>query len=175
MTKEEIRALIQILQVTTETAFVPFSRSRNKEEKNLSLNYRVALQRNGKSVLVTDYSMGIGHIPGYDQRNRSVDYHNAIRNIVETGKSQILSKGQILMQGYSPIFPDIIDIWYCLISDADVLNYSSFDDWASCFGYDTDSRKAEKIYQECLKHALALKGALGYEAIEKLQEAFQDY
>lgn len=175
MTKEELRPLIQGLHVTTETTFIPFSHSRNKEEKSLSLNYKVALQRNGKCVLTTDYSMGIGHIPKFNYSCKTVDYWNAVRATCEEGKNYVAGYNNPLHGLNRPIFPDLVDIWYCLISDADVLNYSSFEDWADCFGYDTDSRKAEKIYQDCLRTALALKGAIGVKAMIELQEAFQDY
>ena len=71
--------------------------------------------------------------------------------------------------------PALKDVLYSLIMDSDVLNYTGFEDWASNFGYDTDSRKGEKLYQDCLAIALKLKAILGNETIEALQLAFQDY
>lgn len=179
MDKEQIRSLIQNLNIVTETTFVPFSRSRNKDSKNLSLNYKITLsntlQCNGKCILVIDYSMGVGHIPNYSHREDSVDYLNAVKATCESGKNYVAGYKNALHGSYKPIVPDLGDIWSCLTGDTDVLNYSSFEDWADSFDYDTDSRKAEKLYQECLKHALALNSALGYKTMEKLQEAFQDY
>lgn len=176
MTKEEILALIKTLNVTTETIFVPLSQSRNKDEKHLSLNYAITVTCNGKPIFTTDYSMGVGHLKGYPHNKRTIDYHNAIQESCESGKDYLeLFELGARYANPKAVLPDYTDVWFCLISDADVLNYGSFEDWAWCFGYDPDSRKAEKIYQECLKHALALKGALGYVAMEKLQEAFQDY
>lgn len=47
--------------------------------------------------------------------------------------------------------PTAADVLYCLISDTtSVDNARSFEDWCAEFGYDTDSRKAEKIYKQCL-------------------------
>lgn len=44
--------------------------------------------------------------------------------------------------------PTAFDVMYCLVSDASrVINGESFEDWASCYGYETDSREAEKTYK----------------------------
>lgn len=51
--------------------------------------------------------------------------------------------------------PSSMDILYCLMSD-DPHNMS-FDGWCCEYGYDTDSRKAEKIYQECIKQTMMFK------------------
>lgn len=61
------------------------------------------------------------------------------------------------------------------ISDCDAFYYGDFEQWAADFGYDTDSRKAEKIYQECLRGALKLRAAIGQEGMDALREACQDY
>ena len=46
-----------------------------------------------------------------------------------------------------PTTEDVLD---CLASDAgSMINAQTFEDWASELGYDTDSRKAEKIYKAC--------------------------
>jgi hypothetical protein len=59
--------------------------------------------------------------------------------------------------------------------DSDVFNYSSFEEWASTFGYDADSRKGESIYRTCLDIALKLRNAIGEDGLQKLREACQDY
>jgi hypothetical protein len=64
--------------------------------------------------------------------------------------------------------PAMIDVLSSLLMESDVLNYPSFDDWAESFGYDVDSRKAEKMYQDCMRSAVALRCAIGSAAIEKL-------
>lgn len=46
----------------------------------------------------------------------------------------------------------------------------SFEEWAGNFGYDTDSRKAERIYQHCLATGDKLKLILTREQITKLAE-----
>lgn len=56
---------IASLGLTVESVFVPFSRSRNKAEKNPSLNWKVTIKRNDREVLTTDYMAGMGHCPNY--------------------------------------------------------------------------------------------------------------
>ena len=60
--------------------------------------------------------------------------------------------------------PTAADVLNCLASDSSsVENARSFEDWASDLGYDTDSRKAEKIFKVCEKQAERLKKFLGEE------------
>jgi len=49
--------------------------------------------------------------------------------------------------------PTAADVLSSLLLDAAVEDYSSFEDWAADLGYDPDSRKAVRTYQECLKLA----------------------
>ena len=57
--------------------------------------------------------------------------------------------------------PTAADVLSCLVMDADVIEYEGFEDWAGNFGYDTDSRKAEKIYRSCLEQAPKVQEFLG--------------
>lgn len=50
------------------------------------------------------------------------------------------------------------------------IDYPSFYDWASEFGYDVDSRKAELIYRNCLQTGLALRAALGEDGLRQLRD-----
>lgn len=45
---------------------------------------------------------------------------------------------------------DILNAFYCLVSDA-IAGSENFEDFCSNFGYDTDSKTAEKIYRKCKK------------------------
>lgn len=46
----------------------------------------------------------------------------------------------------------------------------SFEDWCNDYGYDTDSRRAESIYQACQKQWREVVGFFTPEEIEKLRE-----
>lgn len=70
--------------------------------------------------------------------------------------------------------PSISDVLDCIVSDARGYDSaSSFEDWASEYGYDTDSRKAEKTYRAVKKQAEQLKrmvGASVYEVLLNVEE-----
>jgi hypothetical protein len=66
----------------------------------------------------------------------------------------------------APTAEDVLD---CLASDASSIeNARSFEDWAGEMGYDTDSRKHEKVYNACVKSRDDLREFLGKEAFESL-------
>ena len=168
---------IAALGLTLRAEFVPWSQSRNKGEKDRTLNWRVTLLRNGREVLTTDYGQGIGHLPGYSPR--TVDkigaeslYHDAC----EQGRALMVDHTKWPVRlGAKLAGPDACDVINSLVLDSDVLNYSTFEEWASEFGYDPDSRKGEAIYRACLVIALKLRNGIGEAGMTQLREAFQDY
>src|SRR3974390_538758 len=178
--REKILAVTGELGLALDSVFVPFSKSRSREDTyerpngvkypNHSLNWLVTLKLNDKPILTTDYKAGNGHCPSSKKPPKTGSHlqHEAIKFECEHGRTaHILPGGEIVGRGRD-IQPDICDVLHSLTLDADVLNYSDFEDWASNFGYDTDSREAEKIYQACLKIALALRNSLGEEKLVKL-------
>lgn len=64
--------------------------------------------------------------------------------------------------GHHGAVPTIEEVMDCLASDAaDADNARSFESWCSEYGYDTDSRKAERIYKVCVEQAERLRNLLG--------------
>lgn len=184
MSKEEINQLLAVHELTVHVVFVPFSQSRYKHEKEPSLNWLVTLERAGKDILTTDYMQGCGHCPGYKNpptydSGESDQYGKraVIAFECETGYTGVFVRGldNVTPRLKSQILPDAADVLYSLVQDASVIDYGSFESWASEFGYDTDSRKAEKTYRDCLEIALKLRNGLGDDVMKRLQEAFQDY
>ena len=170
-----IDAAIAAAGLTVSAVFVPFSQSRNKAEKNPSLNYQITIQRNGRDVLTTDYMMGHAHCPAHRLSMKDAGHANnimrkkMIREECETGHAyRSFGKGPAIL-------PDTRDVLDCIILDADAINYRDFAEWASEYGYGEDSRKAEAAYRECLAHGLALRAALGDDHMRALREAFAEY
>jgi hypothetical protein len=67
---------------------------------------------------------------------------------------------------------DILNAFYCFVSDAVSGSYN-FKDFCSEFGYDTDSRNAEKIHRKCKKQLEKLQKIYDgdiYELANELQE-----
>lgn len=55
-----------------------------------------------------------------------------------------------------------------LAVDAAVIHHDSFESWAGEYGYDTDSRKAEKTYRACRDAAEKLTWWLGIDVLSEL-------
>ena len=71
--------------------------------------------------------------------------------------------------GHHGAEPGVQDVLDCLASDASGIdNVRSFEDWCSEYGYDTDSRKAEKTFKACEHSAKRLKAFLGADLFAQL-------
>jgi hypothetical protein len=71
--------------------------------------------------------------------------------------------------------PSIEDVVNCVLLDvAGYLNARSFEDWAAEYGYDTDSRRAQKVYKAVGKQAVGMRQLIGAD-LDWLLEMFQDY
>lgn len=184
--RDRILNVARDLGLSMTSEFVPFSHSRNKAEKHPSLNWIVTLLighgkvEGGRAILTTDYMAGSGHCPSYKQQHfgtGSYLQNEAVKWECEYGKpARVLANTNIAaLLGSKPLQPDMADVLYSLVSDADVLDISSFEEWASDLGYDTDSRQAEKTYRACLDIALKLRNGLSEEGLRRLREACQGY
>jgi len=180
--KQAVETLLSANNIVVKSVFVPFSQSRNKNEKTPCFNYLVTVSKNGVDYLTTDYSMGCAHSPSYKKINtRKLNGAKHIKQECELGYQLdeqpsghlIPAKNQDRSKKF--ITPDTTDVMYSLLIDSDVIEYSDFESWASEFGYDSDSRAAEKIYRQCLKTALKLRQFLPDSIREELQELYQGY
>ncbi len=168
--KETLQAALNKHRLDMRAFFVPQSKSRNALAggialDKLSLNWDIQVLCRDRQLYTCPYTQGIAHCPSYKPyvmpRDNSNDYVLTLHEECEKGR-------------HVPE-PDVCDVFYCLIAEGDVLSASGFEEWADNFGYDTDSRKAEAIYKECLEHAIKLHAAVGATAFIELQEAIQDY
>ena len=179
---ERIDRVAAELGLTMTAEFVPFSKSRNKKEKHRSLNWLVTLRRGSCDILTTDYMQGSAHCPAYKASVRALGERNsvmrdsALRHECETGtQARMLENMGMPINGAKLPAPELRDVLHSLALDADVIDCATFEEWASNYGYETDSRSAEKIYRGCLEIALKLRAAIGDEGLSKLREAGQDY
>jgi hypothetical protein len=69
--------------------------------------------------------------------------------------------------------PDPLGLLYCLVMDSSAAD-TSFEDWASEYGYDTDSRKALEIFQQCQDQTRKFRRVVG-PLREKIETLVQDY
>lgn len=180
---DRILAACSALGLTLRNDFVPFSKSRNAGKDHRSLNWNITLERNGRDVLTTDYSAGIGHCPAHKLSIKDAGGANsmlratAIEIETETGKRAVRSS--LSADGFrassQSIHPEAASVIASLVMDSSVLDSGCFEEWASELGYDTDSRNAEAIYRACLEIALKMRAAIGDAGLEALRTACEDY
>ena len=71
--------------------------------------------------------------------------------------------------------PELADVMHSLLLDGEAFfNAQSFEDWASEFGYEPDSRKAEALYRQCDATGRKLAGALSKETLDAVREIVRD-
>lgn len=168
-----------------------------------SLNWRVTITRNGREVVSLDYSSGIGHAPCYMQSPPKTDpeYSAYMARLIAETETGFKTKRNPFATGYESdhvsfdmepdpdpkrareykprrkiaIKPGAVNVLACLAMDSHVLDAGGFESWASDYGYDTDSRAAEKIYRECLEQALKFRAGLGDSALDELRDATRDW
>lgn len=162
--------------VTMETKFVPFSQSRNAGEWK-SLNWKCVFSKNGRVFLETDYSQGTGSCPAdkwkpsWKELPRQIERvkNSMIAHEIETGRVAKIGQYSSIYSGGPIPGPRLGDVMHSLVRDSDILESSGFAEWATDFGYDSDSIKAKAIFDLCLEHALKLKANIGGHALEELR------
>lgn len=164
-------------RLTVTAVFVPFSQSRNadkdpkREISKRSLNWKVTLHKDGREILTTDYMAGVAHCPSYKQNARwTLAYAGPIEFETETGRA--FREG---WENGKAIEPDAMGVIASLAMDAGAIDFGSFEEWASDYGYDADSRAAEGIYRACLGIALKLRSGLGEADLATLRETASEY
>lgn len=173
--KQKIEACAAGLDLTMTHEFVPFSKSCVAKEDRPSLNYIITLSRPGafrgaNYDVRFDYSMGSGHCKSrlHPGPRDTLDNLKILRTECELGYPTPPNTARRAM-------PELADVLSSIAMDSNVLEYPTFETWAEDVGPDTDSRKAEKIYRECLDTALRMRALIGDAGLEKLREACQDY
>ena len=82
---------------------------------------------------------------------------------------------KINSRGLAVLFPPkAADVFYAICRDYEARDYQSFEDWANAYGYDTDSRRAERTYNACLGIAQQMHRVLGHEIVATLTELTND-
>lgn len=182
----DLAEIIAELGLFIEATFVPLSESRNATDNpkigDLSLNWKIRIkqQREDDSyvILVTDYMQGIAHAPSYKQGQRvTLEYFNKLLHEAETGRVAKGKVGGSVISGSKIKPPKTEDVVFCVVTDSNVLTFENFEDWATDYGFDTDSRKAERIYNECLASALQFYNRLRAtpDQIDRLKDAANEY
>lgn len=159
--RDRIADVLNGLGITTSAVFVPH---KTKAGEQPELRWSVSVRRNGEEFHRTDYRQGAAHAPSYSHQFGAALTAAVVREC-ETGYTE---------QGTPVKPPKTADVVHRLLMDASGTDYG-FEAWAAEFGYDDDSRKAERIYQSCLAVSLVLNRTFGADELPQLQEAFGYY
>lgn len=168
--QEKFEKFIEENKLIITHKFVPFSLSRNAEEKDKTLNWKVTLKSpNGQFTF--DYQKGVGNLPypstymsNFNSYQKSV-IKEAIDTAAETGVARklIVKEKDIQFGLGNEKFPNptMREVLEGLSLDSEVKNYLSFESWAKEYGYNEDSKQAEKVYKACQKTTESLAKVLG--------------
>ncbi len=170
--KKELDVMIAAFdpEIKVSLEFVPFSLSRHKGEKTKSLNWKFRLYRVAKGgreieIYSGDYTKGLGHIEGYNKHIKPpLFWEPAIIAATEKGEEPISFAKFNQNNGvcrFVPLrcAPTVSEIVASLLRDAtDIL---TFEEWAWEYGFDTESRKAEQAYRDCVQVCLVMRRLFG--------------
>jgi hypothetical protein len=135
-----------------------------------TFRFSCVVSRGTRHILTTQYRMGIGHNRFPADLKVSSRYRDGLLRAATQGAGKMRYPGASWKTVDVWPTPDATDVLSSLCTDASVLDSSGFEDWASEFGYDTDSRQAESTYRACLEIALKLRAAIGDAALSELRE-----
>jgi hypothetical protein len=123
--------------------------------------YDVTLKRNGRDIWKGPYKLGVGHVKGFRQGQLSML------------EFQRIAASLAKIQKVAPKLPDVL---HSLMMDGSpYFQGASFEEWAGDYGYDTDSRSAEKTYAACMDTGRQMSRAFTAEELAQLQEAAREY
>jgi hypothetical protein len=184
----KIEQKLNDMGVSMKIEFVPLSKSRNAKKEysratDYTLNWKVTIFKDGKIIFKdVDYMQGVGHLPrglgnsGYCAPGFSLIQDKFVKQACETGKYVYNWKKDSNTNILKDIdIPRIADIIYSLLIDGDAWDYDSFEDWAQSFGYDEDSIKAKKMFDDCMATAVAFHKNFSDQELEDLYDLFVDY
>lgn len=174
--KRDCLALIASLGIKTTITGGGYAERREKPEDKPWAHFRWACEaeRKGKIAHFDDYKTGVGHAVFQDLRPPMSEGFT-VKERAKNGTFHLFTlpgTRAAAARYLKPSPPDAADILGSYARDfIDAHDAGCFEEWASNYGYDTDSRSAEERYQACLnsrKPLLAL--GLAHHQIAKLAE-----
>jgi len=112
------------------------------------------------ATMKVDYLKNGYHFDG-DKETRDI-YRITLRR---EGRRYSFNFGQSLYDSKSHVPPSAYDVLACITK----YDPGTFEDFCREFGYDTDSRKVEKVYKSVCKEFAGVKGLFG-DVMEELAE-----
>lgn len=153
----------------------------------LAIAYPVTLSRHGKPIFSTNYKMGTGHFEKQTLRHISEPTASPVENTIRKNGFSVIHRLQPKDQNAAleiitsaariyKMQPKLADVLATLLMDGSPdFDAETFKDWASNYGYDTDSRTAEKMYSECIRTGQAIRRAVTASELETLRTAAAEH
>ncbi len=173
----ELRSYIQELGLTFEFQYLKSSDQWRDKNWNFqcSLRWNVTISNKDGLKKTFSHTCGTKHLQDMAKKRMPEDQYRKLftAEIQEAQKTGIL-------ETYAPNMtvpidpPDILDVLYCIVSDAES-SFDSFKDFCDNCGFDDDSISHHKIYLLCRKMGRDLISLIGRDALNKLTELFRDY
>lgn len=159
MAYDELTEIAGEYGLTLTFEFMPQKFPEGTKLTDMGMKWLVTVVYHGTAVLATDYTQGVAHCRSYrPTMSMGVTVHD-----------YGLIRQECATQPRSGQPDEPLTALWCIASDCQtVMGCGSFEEWARELGYDTDSRKAEAIYDECVRNYLTLKRYIGDEGIETL-------
>lgn len=154
--------ILENLGITIAATFIPHDTPAGETP---ILRWKISVRRNGQEFHSTEYSAGCAHAPEY---KRAKALTAAVKAECETG----IVYGSRIGKAVPP--PAVADVVHSLLLDASNTG-ERFEDWAANYGFDPDSRSADRMYRACQETAAALRRAFDRDELAALETAFQDY
>lgn len=151
------------------------------------IQFTVRLNFQGKRVLDTDYSLGVGHVNPKKHHIGSVNFLGLSDNqesMLMTWQAKPLANFSnkeswanlaAKLARKEKLAPTLPEVLHSLLLDGSPhFNHQSFEDWALELGYDADSREAERVYRLCDDIGRKLAHAIPQKTMEAAQRITQD-
>lgn len=133
-------------QLSITSYFIPFSVSRNHNEKRPSLNWKISIS-NKKGAVVFDYSAGMAHM-----FSNTSEYNTKLHSKFEAIAAENGKWTDTFSGGHTVPKPSIYSILYSIGIDSDSLLYDTFEDYCNNFGLNPDSIKEKRTYEDSVKN-----------------------
>jgi hypothetical protein len=140
------------------------------DDADKQFKWSVTLKR-GNHTMVVPFGCGFAHC----RRAKRVERNSiaVTREIARALKPYGTLTISDMEERIVPTEPTLATVLDCLRSDAQAGEYLIFEDFCSEFGYDADSRKAEKIWRTCQTQRGMLQKLLGQDFAAFMQQEIE--
>ena len=173
-TKTKIDELIARLGVSMSHTPPTLAGIKSKTDGKASfwhcLEYEVRIKRETGGGCGWPYRMGLGN---FQQIQHQVGETDSSKPLPQWKRDEIEYLLEFVELEGAPTLPDVL---FSLLSDGSAFfDGVGFEEWCSEYGYNEDSRTAERIFNECEQTGESLSRIFTPAEIQELREAFQNY